>query len=114
MHAYEPARSRRAASRPERSPSSYASAVCAGSPWASAHDAWKSRRPHGTRDSRSLSLVADGLRNGEIAERLFVSRRPVDHHVSTILRKLDAKTAARPSPAHAAQACSKTGSDSAI
>jgi DNA-binding NarL/FixJ family response regulator len=39
-----------------------------------------------------LTLVSDGLRNAEIADRLVVSRRTVDHHVSAILRKLDART----------------------
>jgi DNA-binding NarL/FixJ family response regulator len=36
--------------------------------------------------------VAEGLRNAEIAERLIVTRKTVDHHVSAILRKLDAPT----------------------
>ena len=37
-----------------------------------------------------LALLASGMRNAEVAERLFLSRRTVDHHVSSILRKLGA------------------------
>jgi predicted ATPase/DNA-binding CsgD family transcriptional regulator len=39
-----------------------------------------------------LALVAEGLRNAEIAERLFLSERTVGHHVSALLRKLDVST----------------------
>ncbi len=44
------------------------------------------------RELEVLALVAAGLRNAQIAERLVVSERTIEHHVSTILRKLDAST----------------------
>jgi DNA-binding CsgD family transcriptional regulator len=44
------------------------------------------------RELEVLALVSEGMRNGEIAARLVVSRKTVDHHVSAILRKLGAGT----------------------
>jgi len=48
-----------------------------------------------------LALLGDGLTNAELAERLFISPKTADHHVSAILAKLgvrnrrDAADAAR-------------------
>ena len=33
-------------------------------------------------------LLSDGLRNSEIAARLFVAQKTIDHHFSAILGKL--------------------------
>ena len=60
-------------------------------------------RPRGTRadfqpdaltprEQQVLALVAEGLTNVQIAERLYLSRKTVSVHVSAVLRKLGAST----------------------
>jgi DNA-binding CsgD family transcriptional regulator/tetratricopeptide (TPR) repeat protein len=51
-------------------------------------------RPAGltNREVDVLRLLAAGLRNADIAAHLVVSPRTVDHHVSAILRKLNARS----------------------
>jgi DNA-binding CsgD family transcriptional regulator len=44
------------------------------------------------REAEVLALVTEGLRNADIARRLFVSPKTVDHHVSAILTKLGVRT----------------------
>jgi DNA-binding CsgD family transcriptional regulator len=60
-------------------------------------------RPHGTKfgrpvccwgsltdtERRVAALVAEGLTNREVAERMFLSRHTVDFHLRQIFRKLD-------------------------
>jgi len=48
-----------------------------------------------TRQVEVLALMGAGLSNAEIADRLFISPKTVDHHVSAILAKLDARTRAK-------------------
>ena len=43
-----------------------------------------------TREIEVLQLLTEGMRNSEIADRLVLSERTVHHHVSAILRKLEA------------------------
>ena len=44
------------------------------------------------REQEVLNALSLGLSNGEIAARLFVSSKTVDHHVSAILTKLDVRS----------------------
>lgn len=44
------------------------------------------------RELEVLELLAQGLRDADIAERLYLSKKTVGHHVSAILRKLDVRT----------------------
>ncbi len=39
-----------------------------------------------------VRLLADGLTNAELAQKLFLSVKTVDHHVSAILGKFEVST----------------------
>jgi DNA-binding NarL/FixJ family response regulator len=47
------------------------------------------------RELEVLGLLAEGLTNAELARRLFLSEKTVDHHVSAVLRKLGEPSRAR-------------------
>jgi DNA-binding CsgD family transcriptional regulator len=44
------------------------------------------------RQSEILELISEGLTNKEIADKLFLSTRTVDMHVSNILQRLNCRT----------------------
>ena len=44
------------------------------------------------RELEVLGLLAEGLRNAQIAERLVLSGKTVDHHVSAVLHKLNVRS----------------------
>ncbi len=44
------------------------------------------------REAQVLALVADGLTDAAIAERLVLSRRTVEHHVAAVLTKLGVRS----------------------
>lgn len=56
------------------------------------------------RQREVLELVCDGHTNAEIAQRLFLSERTVDHHVSAMLAKLGVGSRVQVRAAAAAQA----------
>jgi DNA-binding CsgD family transcriptional regulator len=54
------------------------------------------RRPNAlgnltTREREILALLGEGLSNREIAARLFITPKTVEHHVGHVLTKLDLK-----------------------
>jgi DNA-binding NarL/FixJ family response regulator len=46
------------------------------------------------RELEVLQLLTEGMRNAQIAARLVLSEKTVDHHVSAILRKLEVRSRA--------------------
>ncbi len=47
------------------------------------------------RELEVLSLIGEGLSNREMAERLFVTRKTIEHHVARVLAKLELRSRAQ-------------------
>jgi DNA-binding CsgD family transcriptional regulator len=85
----------RGAERPTPGRRSRPQAAGAGSPRSGARAPSRHQRNPANltaRETEVAALVTEGLRNADIARRLFVSPTTVDHHVSAILTKLGVRT----------------------
>jgi DNA-binding NarL/FixJ family response regulator len=71
----------------------------------------KRRTPLTKRESEVLELLAHGLSNAEIAERLFISSKTAEHHVGKILSKLDLRNRSEAAAYAARMADERPGSE---